>query len=106
MTPDVQAIVAADRASGREIDELTRRLAAHLEAERTRLEQAREAQRAAARAHVEADAAVLERDGRACVEARRAARAQSREVRRAQAASAVPAAVAAYVAIVRGTSAP
>lgn len=99
MTPEIEAIVAADRAARREIDAVAAQLAARVRAERERLQEARLAQLSAVQACIEQDASALEREARLRVEARRLARAAAREARRERAASAREAAIAAYVAI-------
>ena len=102
MTPEIDAIVAADRAAQREIEAVTARLDERVRLERERLDHERAAERAAAEARVEAEAAALERDSRARTERRRADRVAARDARRTRGAAAIPAAVAAYVAIVGG----
>jgi hypothetical protein len=100
--PEIEAIVVADRAAQREIDAVKSRLADRLRSERERLDEARAARRSADQARIEAEALALERDGRERADARRKARAAVRDTRRARAAAALPAAIAAYLAVVGG----
>jgi hypothetical protein len=100
VTPDIDAIVTADRAAQREIESVRARLDERVRLERERLERDRAAEKAAADARVEAEAAAVERESLTGTERRRADRVAARAARRARAADAVPAAVSTYVAIV------
>src|SRR5690242_13999018 len=71
VTPDIDAIVAADRAAQREIEAVKARLDERVRLERERLDRQRAASQVAAAARVEAEAAVLERESRARLERRR-----------------------------------
>jgi regulator of protease activity HflC (stomatin/prohibitin superfamily) len=102
MTPDVEAIVSADRAVQREIEAVKTRFAERLRAERERLDRVRSAEQSATQARIDAEAAALEREGHARADARSSARATLRDERRARAQAAVRDAVATYVAIVTG----
>jgi hypothetical protein len=98
----LQAVVAADRSACRDVDAAEARLLAAEAAERGRIAQASAAAADAALARLDAEVAAIEADGRARGEARRAARDAARAARRRLADAALPDAVAAYVAIVRG----
>ena len=102
VTPDIEIIVAADRAAQREIDAVQSRLKEQQRVGRERVEQDRAARASAAHARAEAAAVALEREGRARTMARRTAREAAREARRKRAEAARAAAVDAYVAIVGG----
>jgi hypothetical protein len=102
VTPDIEAIVTADRAAQREIESVQARVDERVRLERQRLERDRDAEKAAADARVDAEAAALERESLARTERRRVDRVALRDARRARAADAMPAAVSAYVAIVSG----
>jgi hypothetical protein len=104
MHEDLQSIVAADLAARRDLDDLTARLAARLEAERVRLEGTRAAAAAGAAARLDAEVAGVDAAARAVVAARRAARDARRASRRSLADGAADAAVAAYLEIVRRAS--
>jgi hypothetical protein len=99
---EIDEIVAADRAASREIDGVKETLAARLQAERARLDEEHAAGLRAARQRADDEAARLEREGQARLDTRRRARAAEREAVRARAAAALPEAIAAYVAIVKG----
>lgn len=102
MHAELQAIIAADLATRRDIEAVTQRLAARHEAERARLEAARDAAAAEGRARLEADLRAAESEGRARIEARRAASAALRARRRRLADAATASAIAAYVRVLRG----
>ena len=102
VTPDVESIVEADAAAQREIATVQARLDERLRGERTRLEQARAADTAAAVARLDAEANAIAQETRARTAHRRAERGRARDTRRTRAADAVADAVAAYVAIVGG----
>ena len=102
MHPDLDAIVAADAAARGEVEAATQRLAGREAAARERLMRSREASAAAARAQLDAEVERVQAEGRAAIDARRAARQARRDRQREQARPMTAAAVAAYVAIVRG----
>ena len=102
MHEDLQSIVAADLAARRDLEDVKQRLAARHENERARLQAARAAAGAAARARLDADVRAVEEDGRTGIEKRRAARAALRARRRELAGTVEAAAIAAYVRILRG----
>jgi hypothetical protein len=104
MHPDLDAIVAADVAARRDVDGLKQTLAEREAAERARQRAGREASAAEARARLEADVAAIQAEGRAALDARRAAKALVRAERLARADKATAAAVASYVRIVRGAA--
>lgn len=102
MHPDLEAIVAADAAARRDVDGMKRRLAEREALERTRLQTAREAAIASARAALEAEVRAIASAGQATIDARRIARKARSDDRRERAQKASASAVAAYVRIVRG----
>jgi hypothetical protein len=106
MHPDLDDIVAADAVAGRDVARATQRLADREQAERGRLKDTQDAAAAAARSKLDADLLAVESEGGAAVESRRRARAALRERRRELAVRATASAVADYVRIVRGETAP